>query len=74
MEQFAPCDKCGEPVDPAQGRYTIADEFDDDGNWTKGRHAKCQERTRAEYEDASKGLDASLEKAKGLLNELRRQL
>lgn len=37
------CDTCGKPIGPDDGRYTIADRFDDDDRWVGGRHWKCHE-------------------------------
>jgi hypothetical protein len=71
------CDKCGDPLFPdvqERGRYTLADKFDEDGNWVKGRHADCHARLRKELEEAGKRLDETSKRIQGLLSELRRKL
>jgi hypothetical protein len=71
------CDKCGKPLLPdvmERGRYTLADEYDDDGRWVSGRHADCQARQREEFKDASKRLDEASKRAQSILSELRSKL
>lgn len=74
VEEPAPCDKCGLPVFPSQGRYTLADEFDENDNWIAARHMQCHSKVKKDFDEAGKRLDALLNRAKVLLEELRSKL
>lgn len=69
MAEFPTCDRCGKPVDPSKGRYTIADEYDKDDNWITSRHIECT--ANHKFADASKRFDEALARAKDILAELR---
>jgi hypothetical protein len=71
------CDRCNKPLFPdieEQGRYTLADGYDDDGNWTVGRHYRCHEKTQIELKDLTKKVDDASKKVQSALDALRRSL
>lgn len=56
------CDKCGQPILPGQGRYSIADAFDKEGRWVGGRHGTCHTRGLEDFKAEGERLDREWEK------------
>jgi hypothetical protein len=72
MNKPAVCDRCGKPMLDGQTRYSLADEFDDDGNWVGGRHYECHQLRGQEMEKALERMRKSGEELGALMEELGR--
>jgi hypothetical protein len=74
MTDTPKCDQCGRAVVAGQARYTIADGFDDKGNWVVSRHYDCHKAREKDAESALDRLKRASGEAHRLLDEIRRKL
>lgn len=61
------CDKCGKPFGWDDGRYTLADKFDDEGRLIGGRHWDCHipiDRALSDLRDKLSELEAMVKRTK----------